>query len=155
MLLRRAAGEDNIQLGCCMGDDLSTPASLHDIELTSAKIFNDFRECPEVLDSVTVLFRENYRFDVSSLKSALTVGDSAKIAFLAHKMRGSILCFHQDGAARVASELEEKARQNDFGGIDRLIESLAQAYDLVCSSVERAKRMLVECEADQGSQLAG
>ena len=137
-----------------MVDDLSAQASVRDIELTSAKIFDDFRDCPEVLNSVAVLFRENYPSDVRLLQSALTAHDSAKIAFLAHKMRGSVLCFHQDGAAHIAAALEEKARQDDLQGTDRLIESLTQTYDLVCSSLERAGRMLVECAADHDSQLA-
>jgi HPt (histidine-containing phosphotransfer) domain-containing protein len=134
-----------------MVHNLSAQASLCDIELTSAKIFDDFRDCPDVLDSVAVLFRENYPLDVRSLQSALTAHDSAKIAFLAHKMRGSVLCFHQDGAARIATALEEKARQNDLQGTDKLIESLMQNYDLVCSSLERAERMLVEYVADHNS----
>ena len=127
-----------------MAHNLSTQASLCDIELTSAKIFDDFQDCPEVLDSVAVLFRETYSLDVSSLQSALTAHDSARIAFLAHKMRGSVLCFHQDGAAHIATALEEKARQNDLQGTDKLIESLMQNYDLVCSSLDRAGQMLVE-----------
>jgi hypothetical protein len=65
-----------------MGDDLFTQASLCDIELTSAKICDDFRDCAEVLDSVAVLFRENYPMDLRSLQSALAAHDSDKIAFL-------------------------------------------------------------------------
>ena len=137
-----------------MGDDLSTQASLCDLELTSAKIFDDFRDCPEVLDSVAVLFRENFSLDVRSLQSALTTHDSAKIAFLAHKMRGSVLCFHQDGAARIATALEEKARRDDLQGTDRLVESLTQTFEFACSSLDRARRMLVECAADHDSPLA-
>jgi len=138
-----------------MDDDRSTPARLADIELTSAKIFNDFQDYPEALSLVAAIFRDNYCYDVRSLQSALTIGDSARIAFLAHKMRGSILCFHQDGAALIAGALEEKARRNDLEGIDRLIESLAHVYDLVCSSLERAERMFVEPETDLDSQTAG
>jgi hypothetical protein len=137
-----------------MGDDLSTQANLSDIEVASAKICDDFRDCPEVLDSVAVLFRESYPSDVRLLQSAWTVGDSAKIAFLAHKMRGSVLCFHHDGAARIATVLEERARRDDLQGTDRLIESLIESYDLVCSSLERAGRMLVESGADHDSQSA-
>lgn len=137
-----------------MVHDLLTQESLYDLELTSAKIFDDFRDCPEVLDSVAVLFRENFPLDVRLLQSALTTHDSAKIAFLAHKMRGSVLCFHQDGAARIATALEEKAKRGDLQGTERLIESLTQAFECVCSSLERAKRMLVESPADHGPQLA-
>jgi hypothetical protein len=151
VLLRRAAGENTIHLGNLMGDNPSSQASLSDIEAASARIFDDFQGCPEVLDSVAVLFRETYPLDVRSLRSALTVRDSAKIAFLAHKMRGSVLCLHQEGAARIAAALEEKAARDDLEGTDRLIESLTQTYELVCSSLERAGQMLVESAADQDS----
>ena len=154
MLLRRAAGENTIQLGSVMSDNLSSQANLSEIEAASAGIFDDFRDCPEVLDSVAVLFRETYPLDARSLRSALTVRDSAKIAFLAHKMRGSVLCFHQEGAARIATALEEKARRDDLQGTDKLIESLTQTYELVCSSLERAGRMFVEGAADHDLRLA-
>ncbi len=144
MLLPGAMAENSIDLGTNMGDHLSAQARLCDIELTSEKIFDDFRDCPEVLEEVAALFRENYRFDISSLHSALTARDNARIAFLAHKMKGSILYFHQDGAVRNATVLEEKAKRNDLKEADTLFESLAQTYDIVCSSLEQAERMLVE-----------
>lgn len=56
MLLPGAMAENSIDLGTNMGDHLSAQARLCDIELTSEKIFDDFRDCPEVLEEVAALF---------------------------------------------------------------------------------------------------
>jgi len=120
------------------------PAGFSGLDFASTQVLDDFQGCPEILASVAVLFRENYPQDLKALQDAVAARDGVTVAFLAHKIRGSVLCFHQESAAAAATALEQKAERNDFTDTDCLLETLIHAFDLVCSTLERAERMLVE-----------
>jgi hypothetical protein len=118
-----------------MHDDFSS-----DLENSCARVCDDFRDCPEIFSSIAELFRETYPFDFRDLRAACEARDSRKVAFLAHKIRGSILVFHQDGAARAATELEERAVRGELVGTDALVELLGNAFISTCSTVEKVER---------------
>ena len=111
-----------------------------DMERSCAQLCDDFRDCPDVFISIAELFRETYPFDLKDLRAACEASDSRKVAFLAHKIRGSIMVFHQDAAARAAMELEERAVRGDLAGADDLVERLGHAFIATCSTMERVKR---------------
>jgi len=120
-----------------MNDDFS-----RDMEHSCAQVCDDFRDCPEVFISIAELFRETYPFDLKDLRAAYEASDSRKVAFLAHKIRGSIMIFHQDAAARAAMELEERAAQGDLRGTDVLVERLGHAFIAACSTMQRVEQKL-------------
>jgi HPt (histidine-containing phosphotransfer) domain-containing protein len=126
-----------------VSDNQAVQAVLNDIDLASAQVLSDFEGYPEVLAAVAQIFRECYPDDLKALRAAVNARDSATVAFIAHKIRGSVLCFHHEDVARIAATLECQAQHNDFQGTDTLLESLVQAYGLVCSTLERAERLLV------------
>ncbi len=139
--------ETTISSGDSMNLQLTTPARTDDLDLACTKIRDDFEDCPELLTTISELFRTNYPLDLLTLRAALTSRENAKVAFLAHKIRGSVLCFHQDNAANIATMLEEKAQRNDLNDTESLMESLTKTYDHVCISLERAEQLLVGCAA--------
>lgn len=111
-----------------------------DLESSYVRVCDDFRECPEVFSSVAELFRETYPFDLNDLRAAYEARDSRRVAFLAHKIRGSIMVFHQDGAAQAARELEERAGRGELMGMDGLVELLGNAFISTCSTMERVEQ---------------
>lgn len=111
-----------------------------DLERSCAQVCDDFQDCPEVFISVAELFRETYPFDLKDLREAYEASDSRKVAFLAHKIRGTIMIFHQDAAARAATELEERAKRGDLVGTDVLVERLGSAFTATCSTMEQVER---------------
>lgn len=113
-----------------------------EVEYSSAMVCDDFRDCPEILSSIAELFRETYPFDINDLRVAHAARDSQLVAFMAHKIRGSIMIFHLEGAARAASELEEKAGRGDLQGTDQLVEQLGDAFHSACCTVDQAGREL-------------
>ena len=113
-----------------------------DVERSCALVCDDFRDCPDVLSSVAELFRDTYPFDINDLRVAHAARDCQMVAFLAHKIKGSIVIFHQEGAADAASELEEKAARGDLQGTEQLVELLGDAFLSTCCTVEQAEREL-------------
>jgi len=118
----------------------SSPFS--DVEQSCALVCDDFRDCPDILSSIAELFRETYPFDINDLRVAHAARDSQMVAFIAHKIKGSIIIFHQEGAARVASELEARATRGDLQGTDQLVELLGDAFQSTCCTVEQAGQEL-------------
>ncbi len=109
-------------------------------ERSCALVCDDFRDCPEIFSSISELFRETFPVDLQDLRAASAARDSRKVAFLAHKIRGSIMVFHQDGAARAATELEERAVRGDLVGTDDLVEFLGNAFISTCHTMDRVER---------------
>lgn len=120
-----------------MYDDFSL-----DTEHSCDQVCDDFRDCPEVFTSIAEVFRETFSFDLNDLRAAHEASDCRKIAFLAHKIRGSIMIFHQDAAVRAALELEERAAQGNLAGTGALVERLGQAFIATCSTMERVERKI-------------
>jgi HPt (histidine-containing phosphotransfer) domain-containing protein len=112
------------------------------LDLSSNQVCDDFQDCPEVLASVGALFRECYPLDVNELRAAHAAKDGTRVAFLAHKIKGSALVFHNDDVVRIASELEHCAIHEQLQGTEGMVEMLGKAYDLICSTLERAERVL-------------
>jgi len=114
------------------------------LEISSGLLCEDYRECPEILGSILEIFLETFPADLDALRRAHVAGDGVQVAFLAHKMRGSVLAFHQDDAARVASELEEKAKREQLQGTENLIDSLGDAYEKASATVKHAEQLLTQ-----------
>jgi len=130
-----------------MNDHQTALGNHLDTELASIQIFEDFQDCPEVLDEVDALFRDTYLQDVQSIASAITTRDSSSLAFRAHKIKGSVMCFHHERAARAAALLEQMALDGDLEGSQDLVEVLNLAFGEVCLSMNRAHSMFINSVA--------
>ena len=100
-----------------------------------------------MLGPVAALFREGYPTDISTLRAALAARDQTNIAFVAHKIKGSVSCFNAVRAARIAAELERSIEPNEPTGTDNLLEQLEAALISVSAVLEQAERIL----ADKGA----
>ena len=125
-----------------MEDSELLHSGVDEIAASAVLLAEDFREFPEILASIAETFREVFPVDMEALRRAVSAGDSAKVMFLAHKMRGSLLAFHQMRAGAFAGGLEQSAGEGDLSDAGSTIEVLAGAIADVNAPVEQAERML-------------
>src|SRR5580698_6636534 len=96
-------------------------------------VLKNFQDFPEILGPVVSLFLDAYPADMQALRLAVERGNERDVAFVAHKIRGSVGCFHADRAAAIAAEVEGRGDSGELQGLLNVIEHLETAMVSVSS----------------------
>jgi HPt (histidine-containing phosphotransfer) domain-containing protein len=83
-----------------------------------------------LLKEVVQLFRADYPSSLRKIRRALQGRDPDALRLAAHRLKGSIATVGAPAARRVAQELEETGRSQDF-------ERARRAYATLCEEIER------------------
>ena len=82
------------------------------------------------------VFREDSQSNVQKAKTALAVGDLARLTHAAHTLNGMLRNLCMDGAAEIAAELEDASRQEKRKDAAELLARLEQALGELSPEVE-------------------
>jgi HPt (histidine-containing phosphotransfer) domain-containing protein len=115
-------------------DEASAPV-LDEEALRSSVRGND-----ELLRELIELFEEDADAMLADMKDAIAHGDAAALASSAHAFIGSLGNFAARRAYARARELERKARQRDWDGMDAVFEALVSETERLMDALSRLKQ---------------
>ncbi len=89
----------------------------------------ELQKLKELMDDefelLTNLFIDDSSKLLINIKSAYQSGDSNALRIAAHTLKGNSSNMHAVGISLISKQIEDKAKNNDLQGIDKLIEQLA------------------------------
>jgi len=139
-----------VRFAIAMDRSLQLSSQPEHIKIDPGNIRECFEECPEVLGPVARLFREDYLSDLQALRVAFENGDSVRVAFLAHKIKGSASYFRADAVTHLAAELEARGECGNLTGVAALVDLLGEGLDLVSLALgEEEQRLAGSRSTDQ------
>jgi HPt (histidine-containing phosphotransfer) domain-containing protein len=115
--------------------------------LSPARAYENFAESPEILSSVIALFRQSYPADLQALRLAAESAQTSQVAFLAHRLKGSLGYFNADKAVEIAIEIESCAANRKLQDMPRLINHLEQEVLNVDSVLQQLEAELGDPDA--------
>ncbi|MBV9580592.1 MAG: response regulator [Chloroflexi bacterium] len=134
-------GDRERALAAGMDDYLSKPIRLGDLELVLNKWVPPEPAADNVIsDDVEDWLAEPYLQEEAEvrteLRAALHAADVPRVAFVAHKLKGSAGTVGAEALAALCGQLEERARQGSLEGADVLVPQLEAAADAVRTALE-------------------
>jgi CheY-like chemotaxis protein len=134
-------GDRERALAAGMDDYLSKPIRLGDLEGVLHKWVQP-PSGPVIADDVEDWLAEPYLREEAEvredLRAALQAGDAQRVAFVAHKLKGSAGSVGAATLTELCAEVEQRAGQGSLDGVDGLVERLEAAADAVRSALQSA-----------------
>jgi two-component system sensor histidine kinase/response regulator len=97
------------------------------------KLFENDRD---LFKELVEIFVNDYPQMLAALRRSLEATDAETFSRTAHSLKGMLRNFQAEAAADTAFDLEQKGRQGDLDGTDRIIESLAGQLDEVAQKLK-------------------
>ena len=109
----------------------ASPATDDSAALDRELLLKAFDDDWDFLREVVEVFLSDYPRLMDDLHQAFEEGDSDLLMRSAHSIKGMLKNFHALSAAEIAFEIEKKGKAEEFEGVQKNIEKLAQRIDKV------------------------
>jgi len=82
----------------------------------------------ELLREIVEIFMETAPEQLQAIENAIAAGDAARVALVAHGMKGGASNFCADRFVAAARELEQTARNGDLAGAPQLLARMREGF---------------------------
>jgi len=82
----------------------------------------------ELLREIVEIFMETAPEQLQAIENAIAAGDAARVALVAHGMKGGASNFCADRFVAAARELEKTARNGDLAGAPQLLARMREGF---------------------------
>jgi HPt (histidine-containing phosphotransfer) domain-containing protein len=105
-------------------------------------------------DDLQAMLMQSVRDDLHAAFVALTAGDAARVAYLAHRLKGSARLCGDKAATALCAALEGAEQTSDFERVQLLLMALERAFGTAWPAARQAARVS-EPESVSGWALQG
>ena len=121
--------------GVCVSTGFFRARSEHPHPLDVHKFLEELCGQPELIHRLLHVFQAEAQKDIDSLEAALNARDIAKVATLAHRLKGSAATIGADSVGTEAAQIERFGQQGNLQLVQDHLSNLRQEFESFCDYV--------------------